>query len=223
MATGLRSTCMSSVNCIVDAGTRPGLLCEGMINPGCMSSVLVSRKPTLWSATNQKVEVIGIIMLHPRVGETRVCHLFGIVKNLAFPVLFVTYFIDRTQKRAFPAGRKLFPYNLQPVAILIVHEASVAKRITRRTTNVTNGSVLDSEANEQQYVVRVVRTTTLQWISEPPVLVSPKRKRSCTSRFVYIFRTTMAVYSGSCNHGHSRIRRFRILIENVLTFVINLS
>lgn len=105
------------------------------------------------------------------MGETVVRVVFGIVKNLAFPILLGTQFIGKFFKGILPAKSKIVPYNSQPVPILMVYEASSDNRTTTRTTDETDGSVMPVKTEEQEHFVRVARAMTLQPMFTIPFLV----------------------------------------------------
>lgn len=96
--------------------------------------------------------VFGTIILHIHLGDTRVSVMFRIFKKLALLVLFETTFIDRFVEGIFPTERKIFPYNLQPLSILKIHEVSVENRIETRKINVFDGAVQAVRTEEQEHV-----------------------------------------------------------------------
>lgn len=65
-----------------------------------------------------------------------------VVKNLGVSVLLKTSFIASVVKRIYPAERKLAPYNLQLVPVLMIHEASVDNRTITRNRNEIGGAVV---------------------------------------------------------------------------------
>lgn len=95
-----------------------------------------------------------------------------IVKNLAVPVLLGTSFMDKFVKGIFPAKRRIDTYNSQPVLILLVHKMSVDNQTISRAENVADSSVLAAETGEQEHVVRIARSTTVQLISETSSVVN---------------------------------------------------
>lgn len=104
-------------------------------------------------------------MLHVHMGETSVRVVFEIVKNLTVTILLGTKFIDKFVVEIFPAEKKIVLYNSQLVRILIVPVASKDNETTTKTGDVTDGSVLTVETEDEKRVLRVARATTLQPMS----------------------------------------------------------
>lgn len=162
-------------------------------------------------------------MLHVHIGETVVCVVFGIVKKVAVPFLLSTAFIDQFMKGIFSVERTLVVYNAQAASILMVHDASINNHARTGTRNVAGGSVLYVETEEQEHVMRVATATTLQPISETPVLFNTSASkivqidsyRPFRQQFpCFVARGMVHVFPG---------RSFRILTANVSSFVINLA
>lgn len=99
--------------------------------------------------TNQNVEFVWTIMLQVRMREALVRVVFGIVKNLADPVLLGTSFIHKFVEGTFPAKRKIVSYNPQSLPKLMVYEASDDSRAITRNTNETDCHILAVERKGQ--------------------------------------------------------------------------
>lgn len=93
-------------------------------------------------------------------------------QELSGHLFFRTSFIDKFGIGIFPTEGKIAPYNSQPVSILIVHEASDDNQTIKRTTDVTDSSVLTVETEEQRHVLSIAKETKLQPMSETPVLLN---------------------------------------------------
>lgn len=100
-----------------------------------------------------------------------------ILSNIGVAVLLGIYFIDKLVKEIFPAEEKIFAHDLQPVPILMVHEASVDIRIIIWSTNKADGSILAAETGGQEHVVSVERATTTQLVSETPVSFNTNKSK----------------------------------------------
>lgn len=83
--------------------------------------------PRLKRAINEKVKVVGIIVLHVQTEESGICAILGIFKKLAVPVLLGTPFINIFIIAIFRSERKIFPFNSSPVPILMVNETETDK------------------------------------------------------------------------------------------------
>lgn len=81
-------------------------------------------------------------MLHVRMGKTRVRVVFGILKNLIVTILHKTSFIDKFVKESFPVEKEIFPFNLLPVQIVMLHQTPVDGQALTKETNVTGGKVM---------------------------------------------------------------------------------
>lgn len=83
-----------------------------------------------------------------------------------------TLFLIKESEAMFPAERRIVGYNLQPVPIVLVTEATIKNETIRRTTAVIDGGVSAVEAEDKGYSERVAWETILQLISEPHVSVT---------------------------------------------------
>lgn len=111
-------------------------------------------------------------MLLVRMAEACVLVVFVMLRNLTVSFLLGSFFINWFVKKILPAQRRIVPYSLQPVQILLVDEASDDSRTIASTTNETYGSLLAVVTEEQEEVVRVVGATTIQPMFETLVLVN---------------------------------------------------
>lgn len=116
------SSRMCPVNSVFATGAALNLLRRDIVEHKLMSSIRVCKRPRVRNMTNQKVEVVGAIMLHVCMREPLVRVMLGIVKNLAVSVFFETCY--RFVKRIFRNERKLVTYSLQSIPIVMVQEAS---------------------------------------------------------------------------------------------------
>lgn len=142
IAIELNSLRMCPVNGVFETSAGPNLLHADMVKLDWKSPIRVIDKRRLSSAINQKVEDVDTI-IHINMGEARVRVTFGIIKNLAVPVLLRTSFIAKFVKGIFPTERKIVPYNRKPVSMERAYEAPDDNQITMRTTNITDCSVLE--------------------------------------------------------------------------------
>lgn len=60
-----------------------------------------------------------------QIAESDMRVMFGIVRNLAVPVLTSTSFTDKCINGIFRSGMKIVPFNSPPVAILTVHGTEI--------------------------------------------------------------------------------------------------
>lgn len=137
------SSRMHPVNCVFDTGDGLYILHENVTKRNWMSSVQVSKSSRLQIARCQEPEVVGTILLHLHKWENGLRVIFRILKNQAVLVLLEISFINKFIRGSFPGGRKVATYNLHPVSILMVQEASNVNPTTTKTTDTTDGSVLD--------------------------------------------------------------------------------
>lgn len=127
MSFGLTELCMHPTNCALDAVTGPSLLLEELFEPEWLLSIRVCQSPRLKSGTNLWFKVTGAIMLHVRMGESRIRVMFEIFRNLAVPVFLGILLIDNSIKIIFSIKRKIVLFNSPPVPILTVHETEADK------------------------------------------------------------------------------------------------
>lgn len=153
-----------------DSDVGPSLLRENMLEPDWTGSICISKNRDCKRAIRQNFKGFGTTALHVRMGEAIVHVLLGIFKNLAVPVLRGTFHIKDFVKRILPSEEKIVPYCLQPVPTLRIHKASIDIRTIGRSPNGTDGSVLTVKAEEEKHALCVARATTLEPMSETPVL-----------------------------------------------------
>lgn len=77
------------------------------------------------SASNNHIIVCGKMLLFVRLGYLPVRVRFGIVENLALPVLIGTSYIDQFIKDIFPMKRMILPVHSGAVAILLAYAPTV--------------------------------------------------------------------------------------------------
>lgn len=82
--------------------------------------------PEIQDACDRKLVVSGTITLHPRIADSPTRVAFGVVDELAVPVLLGTAFIDRFVNSIQPTERKIIPSHTPPIFILLIHDARSA-------------------------------------------------------------------------------------------------
>lgn len=134
--------------------------------------------PRLCSATNQRVEIVGILSFYVRMDEARVRVELGELRNLAVPILLGTSFVDKFVKGVFPSKRKIVTYNSPRVSLLLIHEALTDNQgFNDESENGTYKGILVVEYVEREQSIRIARTIVLQPMSETAVLVVTNAKR----------------------------------------------
>lgn len=81
---------MHPINSFFDTGAGKNLIREDILQTEWLRAIQSKTQQALQNATNQKVSVVGTIMLHFRMTNCRVGVIFGLVRNLAVPVLLDT-------------------------------------------------------------------------------------------------------------------------------------
>lgn len=141
------------------------MLHKDMVQTDYVSTLRVFENPQLRSTTNQKVNLVGTLVLPLHIEEAGICVLLEVFENQAVFVLVVTSFIDKSVKEIFLATKEIISYSSQPVPIFMVSRASNDNGTTTRTTDVADDSVLVLETRQNGHVVHVSITTTLYSIS----------------------------------------------------------
>lgn len=126
MSIGTAAMGMHPVNCFFDTAAGRSLIWEKFLTHGWLKMIRPARAPDLKSSRSESVHFLGIITIHFRMGDCRLCVIFGVVENLGVPVLLGTFFIDWFVNEIFPAEQKIVLYNSARVSIVL---------LLRRTTN----------------------------------------------------------------------------------------
>lgn len=171
----LNSSLMSSGNCVINTSAGLNLLREDIVDLDWTRAIHISERPQLQSATNQRDEAVGTVMLYIRVWEARVKVVFWIVKNLVVPVLLKTSFIDRFVEGILLLEKKIVPYSSQPISFLTIHETQNDDKARKMGTSKNDSKLLAVLEERQERVVHVARATKLQSMSETSVLVKKRR------------------------------------------------
>lgn len=128
--------CICSTNADFDVDAIPKLSC---CDKPLFTRVLPSIRPydSSWlnSATEQKVRVVGTIVLHDQIGESGIILTFGMVRSLAaLSSLLLSYcgFI----RGIFPIEKKIVSFNSPPVPFFVtwnrIEQQRRIARINRR-------------------------------------------------------------------------------------------
>lgn len=171
---GLTASLMRPINCFFDTGAGPNLLSEEFIRPDWLPSICSCDSIRLNSATNQKVKIVGKIVLHVRTGKSFRRVMFGIFRNLAVIVLLGSLVIDRFINSFFHGERKVVLFNLPPVRILMVHEAESDKAEEKQDDTLAN---IMAEQYFNQVLVRDAHTVALRPLSETSVSYAKNARR----------------------------------------------
>lgn len=115
---------MWPVNYVLDTAVRPNLILEELFESDEITYIRACDNPRLRSVTNEKVEIVGTIVLYVRIGESLVRVMFGIVRNLAVPALLGTSLIDKFNKGIIPTKPNIILFSSLPVLILLIHGAT---------------------------------------------------------------------------------------------------
>lgn len=126
------------MNSVFDTSAGPNLIWEDFLEGNWLKTVQANNGPSLQSATNQELNIVGTVTLPVRMADSRGRVVCDIVRNLAVPAILATLFIDRFLKGIFPHDRKIVLYNSKPVPILTINNRSeeqmkkeeVAKNLT---------------------------------------------------------------------------------------------
>lgn len=97
-SSGLNTSLKRPINCVFDTSAGPNLLRKKLIEPDWLLLILPCNNPRLKCATNQKVEIVEMIVLNVQIEESHVRVMFRIVKDLAVPDLLGSAFIERCIK-----------------------------------------------------------------------------------------------------------------------------
>lgn len=111
---GLNASPMRRMNCVFANGAQPNLLQEEPIRLDFQQPLRPCNSPKLRSATIQKVEVAGTIVLHVRIGESSIRAMLEILRNSAGPILLGTPLVDKIIKGMFPSERMIVPFSSPP-------------------------------------------------------------------------------------------------------------
>lgn len=133
--TGLDSSRICNTNILFNRSAWLNLLCVDMVEIDWMSWICICNTTQLGCATNQKIEVISIILLHVRLRDGRVRVVLGIVKILAVPVFLETPFTDKFVKWMFSHERENSPVSLAAGTETECTQGSVDNWTTTRTNN----------------------------------------------------------------------------------------
>lgn len=77
---------MRPISYVIDTGSRLNLLGEDLVDPDWLPSIHPCDNSRLNSLTNQKVEVVGTVVLNVHIGASRISVIFEIVRIPAVPV-----------------------------------------------------------------------------------------------------------------------------------------
>ena len=172
---GTKSNSLSPKTVVLDTGAGPNLVNRNDLPREWMKKIRLIRNVKLTSASRNAMNLVGVLPLFIRMGDLKVRVWFGVVENLAVPVLLGTSYIDRFVQGIFPQERKVVPNDSRPVAIL----SSFA---VDPTTNmvIDEDEVLTVDENtipnkvSRDVLIRVAKQTTLPPMSETIVTVTTK-------------------------------------------------
>lgn len=99
--------------------------------------------------------------------------MFGVIRNLAVPVLLSTSFVDQCIEDIFPGELKMVPFNASAVPIIILFKTET-ENIEEQQDETVSKIMPDYEFTKE--LVRVANTIIPKPLSESSVLVATKTK-----------------------------------------------
>lgn len=115
---GMTSQTLHPLTVVLDTGAGPNLVDKRWLPSSWHDRIQPSPVANLSAAANQPIPVIGVILLHVRLGDLCTKVWFGVVERLVTPCLLGTSFSDRFIKAIFCMDRKVVPIHSRVVPIL---------------------------------------------------------------------------------------------------------
>lgn len=159
---GLAASRKRLMNCHFDTGAGSSLLLEELLETNWLPLIRPCYRPQLRRVTNPKVEIVGTIMLHFQIGDSRVRGMFGILSHWPVPTLLGTTFIAKCNNVIFLTHWRIFPFNSRPVAVLVVLGATSVETCRQLTEAVVSIWMLQ---DQKPSLVHVTTTVALQRIA----------------------------------------------------------
>lgn len=119
---------MRAIYFVLDNTIGPNLLWDQLVETDWRPSIRLCDSQRLKRGTSQVVQVTGTIVLHVQTGESCICFMFKIFRNLAVSVLPGMLFINRFIEGIVPSEKEIVLFNSLPVLVLAVHETETAQR-----------------------------------------------------------------------------------------------
>lgn len=118
---GFMANKMHSVNHVLDTGARPSPILEVFLRAKWLKSIQANSRFSLRTVISQKISVVETISIFVTASEPRVREVFGVVRDIAIPVLQRISFTDRFLKGIFRPEQNIVPCNFKPVPILAIN------------------------------------------------------------------------------------------------------
>ena len=170
MSWGINSKSLLPQTVILDTGAGPNLVDYGRLPEKWKKKIKKVKRVSMTSASKDKMNLVGVIPIVIRLGDLKVRVWFGVIEELAVPVLLGTSFADRFIQGIFPQERKVVPNDSGPVAIL-----STLVKDPETNLLVEQDPLLcvkDQSDDKREIRFRVAKKRTIPPMSEAPVTVT---------------------------------------------------
>lgn len=161
---------------VIDTDAGPNLLRTSILPVKWRSCIRLIHKMSLQSESNNHVNVIDKIMLFVQLVSLHVRFHFGVVDNLALPLLIETQFIDMFVKEIIPMKRCIVPIQSRPEASVSEYTLpSDPPAVLKSHSDAGTDSEDQQDNNARTLIFRVAKCVAIRPNTEASVSVSTTR------------------------------------------------
>lgn len=147
------------VECVFTTESEPNLFREDNSYKDKLWAIPVINWPSLLSGNNEKVGIVGAILLHSQTEDVHVRVVFRFRRNMAVSTLLETFFTDKYVNQIYVSEHRSLLYNSVLILIdaLVIQKEIDDKRKRQEVGKISNNVAVIEDEYEALRLVLVVR------------------------------------------------------------------